>query len=65
MSSNVSKLLKRQKGQCNLCKLPFFTTDIVVRDHIIPKSKEGSHKINNMQFLHGHCHKIKTAIDPK
>ena len=63
MSGNVSKILKRQKGFCNLCKLPFFPTDVIERDHIIPLSKGGSHKINHMQLLYSHCHKTKTAID--
>jgi RNA-directed DNA polymerase len=65
MSSSVSKLLKKQKGRCNFCKLPFFPTDIIERDHIVPLSKNGSYKISNMQLLHGHCHKIKTSIDRK
>jgi len=65
MSGNVSKLLKKQKGLCNFCKLPFFPTDIIERDHIVPLSKNGTHKISNMQLLHGHCHKIKTANDRK
>lgn len=63
ISSNVSKMLRRQKRHCNLCRLPFFPTDIVENDHIIPLSKKGSHKIYNMQLLHGHCHKNKTAMD--
>lgn len=65
ISGNVSKLLKKQKGLCNFCKLPFFSTDIIERDHIIPLSKNGTNKISNMQLLHGHCHKIKTANDRK
>jgi|JI102314DRNA_FD_contig_123_68609_length_2188_multi_10_in_0_out_2_2 RNA-directed DNA polymerase len=64
-STNVAKLLKKQKGRCNICKLPFFPTDIIERDHIVPLSKRGSHKLNNIQLLHGHCHQSKTAIDLK
>lgn len=63
MSGNVAKTLKKQKGRCKLCKLPFFPKDIIERDHIIPLSKEGNHKPNNMQLLHSHCHKTKTAND--
>ena len=62
-SSNVSKLLKKQKGRCNTCKLPFFPTDIIERDHIIPLFKGGDNKSNNLQLLHGHCHQKKTIID--
>ena len=64
-STNVVKLLKKQKGRCNICKLPFFPIDIIERDHIVPLSKGGSHKLNNIQLLHGHCHQSKTAIDLK
>lgn len=64
-STNVTKLLKKQKGRCDICKLPFFPTDIIERDHIVPLSKGGSHKLNNIQLLHGHCHQSKTAIDLK
>ena len=63
ISGNVSKMLKKQKGLCNFCKLPFFPTDIIERDHIIPLSKNGMNKTSNMQLLHGHCHKIKTFND--
>jgi len=64
-STNVAKLLKKQKGRCNICKLPFFPTDIIERDHIVPLSKKGNNKLNNIQLLHGHCHQSKTAIDLK
>lgn len=64
-STNVAKLLKKQKGRCNICKLPFFPTDIIERDHIVPLSKGGNNKLNNIQLLHGHCHQSKTAIDLK
>lgn len=39
-SYSISKsiLLKRQKGQCNLCKRKFSTEDIIEIDHRIPSS---------------------------
>lgn len=64
-SSNVSKLLGKQKGRCNVCKLPFFPTDIIEQDHITPVSQGGDNKSKNFQLLHGHCHQKKTAIDSK
>jgi RNA-directed DNA polymerase len=64
-STNVSKLLEKQKGRCNICKLQFFLTDIIERDHIVPLSKGGSHKLDNIQLLHAHCHQNKTAVDLK
>jgi hypothetical protein len=47
-STNVRKLLRKQKRRCNICKLPFFPTDIIEWDYIKPLSKGGDHKSNNM-----------------
>lgn len=54
------KLLKNKRVY-----VPFFPTNIIEWDHITPLSKKESNKINNMQLLHGHCHKIKTSNDHK
>ena len=32
-------------------------------DHIIPKSRGGKRKYENLQLLHKHCHDTKTATD--
>ncbi len=61
--TRVSKLLKKQKGKCNLCGQYFTPEDLVEIDHIIPKSKEGKDYYNNLQALHRHCHDIKTRND--
>lgn len=62
---NVAKLLKKQKGKCNLCKLTFRTEDKIEIDHIIPQ-KAGGHKFkDNLQLLHKHCHDKKTKEDLK
>lgn len=65
IKSNVAKLLKKQKGKCNLCKLTFRIEDKIEIDHIIPQ-KAGGHKFkDNLQLLHKHCHDKKTKEDLK
>jgi RNA-directed DNA polymerase len=65
IKANVAKLLKKQKGKCNLCKLTFRTEDKIEIDHVIPQ-KAGGHKFkDNLQLLHKHCHDKKTKEDLK
>lgn len=40
---------------CELCKLGFGKTTKKTLDHIIPKSKGGSFKLNNLQLAHRWC----------
>jgi RNA-directed DNA polymerase len=56
-------LLRKQKGKCKWCGLPFTDDDVIERDHIIPRREpfNGSNEISNLQLLHRHCHDIKTA----
>jgi RNA-directed DNA polymerase len=54
-----AKLLKRQKGKCNLCGQHFTPEDLIETDHIIPKSKGGKDIYKNLQALHRHCHDAK------
>ena len=58
-------LLKKQKGKCNWCEMYFREHDVLEVDHIIPKSKGGKSKMDNLQLLHRHCHDEKTASDGK
>ncbi len=60
---NVAKLLKKQRGKCNLCGQHFTPEDIVEIDHIIPQSKGGKDVYRNLQLLHRHCHDIKSRND--
>jgi RNA-directed DNA polymerase len=62
-SIEVRRLLKRQKGLCAYCGIAFFPTDIVEKDHIIPRKLGGENRIGNYQLLHGHCHDIKSTTD--
>lgn len=62
-SATISKLLKRQEGRCNMCKLYFNNSDVFEIDHIIPRSRGGKEEMGNIQLLHRHCHDTKTALD--
>lgn len=62
-SKSVKVLLKKQKGKCAYCNNYFKDGDILETDHIIPKSKGGTDKYENLQLLHRHCHDKKTAND--
>ena len=59
----VSKLLKKQKGICPICKQHFTPDDLIEVDHIIPKSKGGKDRYDNLQALHRHCHDAKSKND--
>ena len=61
--TRVAKLLKWQKGKCNLCGLNFREDDLIAIDHIIPKAIGGEDKYENLQALHKHCHDVKTKDD--
>jgi RNA-directed DNA polymerase len=54
------KILKRQKGKCNLCNQLFNQGDTIEKDHIIRIKDNGKNVITNLQMLHRHCHDIKT-----
>lgn len=56
-------LLKRQKGRCSYCGLPFTVTDLVEEDHQQPRIRGGGNELANCQLLHRHCHDQKTAGD--
>ena len=58
-----AKLLKKQKGRCAICGLPFGDEDLVEIDHIKPKSQGGKDRFDNYQAIHRHCHDTKTALE--
>ncbi|VEP12530.1 conserved hypothetical protein [Hyella patelloides LEGE 07179] len=64
MKATVAKLLKKQKGKCNICRLTFQEEELMEIDHITPKYTGGNIK-DNLQLLHRHCHDIKTREDLK
>jgi RNA-directed DNA polymerase len=61
--TRVQKLLKNQKGKCNLCGLNFKPEDKWEVDQVIPKIDGGKDTYNNLQLLHRHCHHAKTGIE--
>ena len=62
-SHRISKLIKRQYGQCAICGDQFTPMDVIEADHIVPRSKGGSDKLSNLQALHKHCHIQKSHLD--
>ena len=63
MPNRKAKLLKTQKGKCEMCNLTFRYGDVIEVDHIIPTSKGGKDSYKNLQLLHRHCHDEKTSTD--
>jgi RNA-directed DNA polymerase len=61
ISPRVARLLKHQGGRCRGCGLYFTEDDPIEVDHITPKSQGGSQRFDNLQLLHRHCHRRKTA----
>ena len=61
--TTIARLLKRQKGKCQYCRLSFRDGDIWEKDHIIPRASGGSNEYKNLQLLHLHCHDKKTKTD--
>lgn len=59
-------LMKKQKGNCTICKFQMVPgLQELEIDHIIPKKENGSNQITNLQLLHKGCHSIKTAAERK
>jgi RNA-directed DNA polymerase len=59
----VTSLLRRQEGKCWECGLRFRYGDAMEVDHLIPRERGGKDVYGNLQLLHAHCHKAKTARD--
>ncbi len=62
LEDSIARLLKKQEGKCNWCKLTFQDGDLIETDHIIPRAIKGNIK-DNLQLLHKHCHDVKTKAD--
>ncbi len=63
MPATKAKLLKKQKGRCALCGLPFGHEDLIELDHKKPKAQGGKDCMANLHAVHRHCHDTKTALD--
>jgi len=59
-SIKMERLIKKQKGICPCCGEPITRDDIagnkVHAHHMLPRSKGGSEKLNNLRLLHQDCH---------
>jgi len=59
-SIKVEKLMRKQKGICPCCGCPITKDDIAGQEvhahHMLPRSKGGSEKLNNLRLLHQSCH---------
>nr|ALO20960.1 HNH homing endonuclease [Microglena monadina] len=62
LSKSQARLLKKQKGRCNLCNEMFREEDLLERDHIIPLSEGGKKAYENLQLLHRHCNDQKASF---
>ncbi len=62
-TGRMAILLKRQRGVCAGCGLLLTDRDSIEVDHVVPRSRGGSHDLTNMQALHRHCHDRKSATD--
>ncbi len=65
LKDSTAKMLKKQEGKCNWCKLPFQEGDVIEDDHITAKKAGGDNTLKNRQLLHKHCHDEKTREDLK
>ena len=59
VSPHARKLLyEEQQGICNGCENHYLFKDVTL-DHIVPRSKGGTNKIENLQLLCHHCNSSK------
>jgi len=56
----IERLMKSQKGICPCCGDPITRDDIadsrIHAHHMLPRSKGGSEKLNNLRLIHQDCH---------
>ena len=58
-----ARVLKRDKGLCQLCLRAGVVREAKTVDHIIPKAHGGTDADSNLQSLCWPCHKAKTASE--
>ena len=59
---NKHVLFGQQEGRCNGCRMDF-PFKIFTVDHIVSQKRGGTHHIDNLQLLCGHCNSIKGDRD--
>ena len=58
-------LIKKAQRNCVWCGTQGNNSNALTVDHIIPISKGGTHKINNLRVLCQVCHRKRRGIDHK
>jgi len=62
----VNRLMKIQQGICPCCGNPITKDDIANRTahahHMLPRSKDGTEKLNNLTLLHQGCHVLAHQV---
>jgi RNA-directed DNA polymerase len=61
LNSTLAKLLQRQQGKCQWCRLLFQDGDLIEIDHI-DRDRENN-ALSNLWALHRHCHDTRHADD--
>ena len=65
-SIKVQRLMKKQKGICPCCGNPITRDDIadqkIHAHHMLPRSKGGTEKLNNLTLLHQDCHVLAHQV---
>jgi len=57
-ATKVAKIKARDGNECYLCNMPLTEEDMTM-EHLIPKSKGGSSRIDNLKLAHGRCNVLK------
>jgi RNA-directed DNA polymerase len=60
---SIAHLMRKQDGKCPYCGLYFTSEAVLEKDHMIPVSRGGSRRMENIQLLHAPGHDVKTAQD--
>lgn len=63
-ANKVKKLIQRDGSKCHYCKCVLNNNNITV-DHVIPKSKGGSDRIENLVLSCEFCNYQRSDIDYK
>lgn len=58
---NKKQLLRRDGNVCQLCKEPMADMKEVTIDHILPVSKGGTDRIDNLRLVHKACNEERGA----
>lgn len=53
------KLMERQDGKCAYCLRPFSAALIATMDHVRPKSKGGTNRMDNLVLACSPCNQLK------